>query len=49
MSNTDIYGNEKPKPMNFDWLSNTAKSNFDGDVINSIVRIIDDTISYGAL
>lgn len=45
MSNTDIYGNEKPKPMNFDWLSNTAKSNLDGDVINSIVRIIDDTIS----
>lgn len=44
MSNTDIYGNEKIKPMNFGWLSNSAKSHLHGDIFQSITRIIDDSI-----
>ena len=44
MSNLDTYGNVKPKPMNFDWLSNLAKEHFHEDVLHSVIRIIDDSI-----
>ena len=44
MSNLDMYGNKKPKAMDFDWLSDLAKKHLNGDVLHGIIRIIDDSI-----
>lgn len=45
MVKKDIYGNQKPKPMDFNWLSNTAKSVIDENIKHSLTRIVDDSIS----
>ena len=44
MNNKDIYGNAKQKPINFNWLSDIGKSKINGDIGQSIIRILDDTV-----
>lgn len=44
MSNTDIYGNIKSKSINFNWISTLGETHLNGNIMQSITRILDDTL-----
>ena len=44
MSKTDVYGNIKGRPINFDWISKPGKRHLNGNIMQSITRILDDTL-----